>query len=106
VARAAEKSGLSSVHVLNDAARPLGRGFTVFMPLLFGEAGAPPATARLLAHVCISREFHCFAHNTSSPITTWLRALCAKRIRPSCPGPGIGAIGMCFYRRLRPVAVR
>src|SRR5262245_56473349 len=72
------------------------QGFTVFMPLLFGEAGAPPATARLTAQVCISREFHCFAHNKSSPITRWLRALCLQRIRPGCPGPGIGAIGMCF----------
>ena len=31
-----------------------------------------------------------------SPITRWLRALCVERIRPNCPGPGIGAIGMCF----------
>jgi dienelactone hydrolase len=72
------------------------QGFTVFMPLLFGEPGAPPATTRLALHVCISREFHCFAHNQSSPITRWLRALCVERIRPNCPGPGIGAIGMCF----------
>jgi len=80
-----------------DLARHIAaQGFTVFMPLLFGEAGAPPATARLTAHVCISREFHCFAHNKSSPITRWLRALCVQRIRPRCPGPGIGAIGMCF----------
>jgi dienelactone hydrolase len=69
---------------------------TARRPLLFGEAGAPPATARLTAHVCISREFHCFAHNKSSPITRWLRALCVQRIRARCPGPGIGAIGMCF----------
>jgi dienelactone hydrolase len=80
-----------------DLARHIAaQGFTVFMPLLFGEAGAPPATAQLTAHVCISREFHCFAHNKSSPITRWLRALCVQRIRPRCPGPGIGAIGMCF----------
>jgi dienelactone hydrolase len=71
-------------------------GFTVFMPLMFGEPGAPPATKSLTVHVCISREFHCFAHNESSPITRWLRALCVKRIRPNCPGPGIGAIGMCL----------
>jgi dienelactone hydrolase len=73
-----------------------GKGFTVFMPLLFGEPGAPPATARLTLRVCVSREFHCFAHNQSSPITRWLRALCVRRIRPECPGNGIGAIGMCF----------
>lgn len=72
------------------------RGFTVFMPLMFGEANTPPATSRLLLHVCISREFHCFAHRQSSPITRWLRSLCTLEIRPRCPGPGIGAIGMCF----------
>jgi len=71
------------------------RGFTVFMPLMFGEAGAPPSKS-LAARVCISREFNCFAHHESSPITRWLRSLCAARIRPQCPGPGIGAIGMCF----------
>jgi len=72
------------------------RGFTVFMPLMFGEAGAPPALKTLSVRVCISHEFHCFAHHESSPITRWLRGLCADRIRPRCPGPGIGAIGMCF----------
>ena len=71
------------------------RGFTVFMPLMFGDAGAPPSKS-LAARVCISREFNCFAHHESSPITRWLRSLCAARIRPRCPGPGIGAIGMCF----------
>jgi dienelactone hydrolase len=72
------------------------RGFTVFMPLLFGEAGAPPASKIHEARVCISREFHCFAQHESSPITRWLRSLCTTTIRPRCPGPGIGAIGMCF----------
>jgi len=72
------------------------RGFTVFMPLMFGEAAAPPAAKSLALRVCISREFHCFAHQKSSPVTRWLRNLCAVRIRPRCPGPGIGAIGMCF----------
>lgn len=72
------------------------RGFTVFMPLMFGEAAAAPAAKSLALRVCISREFHCFAQRESSPITRWLRSLCAARIRPRCPGPGIGAIGMCF----------
>ena len=72
------------------------RGFTVFMPLMFGEADAEPAAKSLAARVCISNEFHCFAHQKSSPITRWLRSLCTVRIRPRCPGLGIGAIGMCF----------
>ena len=72
------------------------RGFTVFMPLMFGEADAEPAAKSLAVRVCISNEFHCFAHQKSSPITRWLRSLSTVRIRPRCPGPGIGAIGMCF----------
>jgi len=78
------------------ATRIADRGFTVFMPLLFGKAGAPSATPRLLPRVCISHEFNCFARHESSPVTRWLRRLCTDRIRPRCPGPGIGAIGMCF----------
>jgi len=66
------------------------QGFTVFMPLLFGEPGAPPATARLALHVCISREFRCFAHNESSPITrlnlrtsfSWRGRIEHGRVRP------------------------
>jgi len=72
-----------------------GRGFTVYMPLMFGEAGERAGAGTLL-RVCISREFKLFAQRQSSPITQWLRALCAERIRPECPGPGIGAIGMCL----------
>src|SRR5262249_26585308 len=78
------------------AATIAGRGFTVFMPLMFGDANAPPAAKTLAPRVCISHEFNCFAQHESSPITRWLRALCARVIRPRSPGPGIGAIGMCF----------
>jgi dienelactone hydrolase len=78
------------------AATIADRGFTVFMPLMFGEANAPAAAKSLAVRVCVSREFHCFAHHESSPITRWLRGLCRREIRPRCPGPGIGAIGMCF----------
>lgn len=70
-------------------------GFKVYMPLMFGEAGERAGAGTLLG-VCISREFRLFAQRESSPITQWLRALCAERIRPECPGPGIGAIGMCL----------
>src|SRR5262249_30215658 len=75
------------------ATRIIEHGFTVFMPLLFGAPNSPPTAARNFLHVCISREFKCFATNQSSPITAWLRALCVERIRASCPGRGIGAIG-------------
>jgi dienelactone hydrolase len=74
----------------------VAQGFTVFLPLLFGEPETRPGSARFLLHVCLSDEFRCLAKNKSSPITSWLRALCVERIRPACPGPGIGAVGMCL----------
>ena len=73
--------------------------FTVFLPLLFGEANQPSSRLRTLGYftrICISREFRCFSANESSPITTWLRALCVQKIQPASNGRGIGAIGMCL----------
>jgi dienelactone hydrolase len=72
-----------------------GKGFRVYMPLMFGEAGERIGFGTA-ARLCISREFRLFAQRESSPVTEWLRALCVERIRPECPGPGIGAIGMCL----------
>lgn len=75
----------------------IDQGFTVFLPLMFGEPDAPPASFRLALPTCLRHEFHCLATQRSSPITRWLRALCLERIRPADPqGRGIGAIGMCF----------
>jgi dienelactone hydrolase len=70
------------------------QGFTVYLPLLFGQPG-DWKTLKYLAHVCISREFRLFADCGSSPVVDWLRALC-RRARTECPGKGVGAIGMCF----------
>ena len=73
-------------------------GFTVWMPNLFGEPGAPiriGSALCVLAKVCISSEFRAFASNASSPVTAWLRAL-AAHAHPLCGGKGVGAIGMCF----------
>jgi dienelactone hydrolase len=72
------------------------QGFRVFLPLFFGHAGGRSSPLVAAARLCISREFRLWAQNGSSPITGWLRTLCAERIRPDCPGPGIGAIGMCL----------
>lgn len=72
------------------------QGFRVFLPLLFGEAGVRGSVLGITARLCVSREFRLFAQRESSPVTRWLRALCVDRIRPECPGPGIGAIGMCL----------
>jgi len=73
-------------------------GFTVWMPDMFGKAGKPPSTGYSLASMaraCISREFHAFSANKSSPIVDWLRAL-AKHAHGVSGGKGVGAIGMCF----------
>ena len=85
--------------VAEFARRVAADGFRVYLPHLFGVPAKPISTPYLLGQMmraCISREFRCFAQHESSPITRWLRGLCAARIRPRCPGPGIGAIGMCF----------
>jgi dienelactone hydrolase len=73
-------------------------GFTVFMPQLFGDPGAPISMLRgvgVMLRACISREFRAFAANRSSPVVDWLRAL-AAHAHPECGGLGVGAIGMCF----------
>jgi dienelactone hydrolase len=77
--------------------RVAGRGLTAVLPVLFGTPGKPesPAyVAREFAWVCISREFACLAKGRSSPVTTWLRALC-RDVHGRCGGPGVGVIGMC-----------
>jgi dienelactone hydrolase len=75
------------------------RGFTVFLPLLFGDPNIPFSRARAVmnaAKLCISREIALFAENADSPVTTWLRGL-AVEIRRHCPdGRGVGVIGLCL----------
>ena len=85
-------------HVSRFARWVRDAGFTVWMPDLFGSAGAPISMPRALGTMlrgCISREFRAFAANASSPVIDWLRAL-AAHAHPLCGGRGVGAIGMCF----------
>jgi dienelactone hydrolase len=73
-------------------------GFTVWMPDLFGKAGAPVTPLYAMSSIargCISAEFRAFAANKSSPVVDWLRALAAHAY-PLSGGKGVGAIGMCF----------
>jgi len=73
-------------------------GFTVYMPLLFDRPDRPFSVVKtlgLVAQLCISQEFYCFAKHQSSPITQWLKALCRKA-HQDCGGPGVGVIGMCL----------
>jgi dienelactone hydrolase len=80
------------------ARRVRDEGFTVWMPQLFGDPGAPISPVRgvgVMLRACISREFRAFAAHRSSPVIHWLRALAAYA-HPECGGRGVGAIGMCF----------
>ncbi len=69
-------------------------GFTVFMPLLFGEPYDDKGFG-FFPQLCISREFKLFANGGGSPVVTWLKAL-ARHALAECGGPGVGAIGMCL----------
>lgn len=92
-----EMPGITQL-VANFARMVRDAGFTVWMPHMFGEAGRPPSgfyTLGSMAKACISREFHAFSANKSSPIVDWLRAL-AKHAHEKSGGKGVGAIGMCF----------
>jgi dienelactone hydrolase len=74
-------------------------GFTVYMPVLFGDPGRPVkvglhAVATMIRG-CIAREFHALRSNSSGPVNQWLRAL-ARLAMAESGGKGVGAIGMCF----------
>jgi dienelactone hydrolase len=77
--------------------RLVDAGYTVYLPSLFGRPGEPRTTwpmLRVMARLCVAREFAAFADRTS-PVVHWLRAL-AARAHGECGGPGVGAVGMCF----------
>jgi dienelactone hydrolase len=76
------------------ANRIASEGFSVYLPLLFGEPNATAMVADTL-RVCVSQEFKCFALNESSPITVWLRAL-GRKMYADLDGSGIGVIGLCL----------
>jgi dienelactone hydrolase len=74
------------------------RGFTVFLPEMFGVVDKPVSggyAVSSLVHCCVSQEFHVLATGGSSPITDWLRKLC-RQVHEELGGPGVGALGMCM----------
>jgi dienelactone hydrolase len=84
--------------VIGFADRVVAEGFTVFLPELFGTPGKEislPYALGQMARACVSREFSALASRQSSPITTYLRALC-RSVHAELGGKGVGAIGMCF----------
>ncbi|NIK58795.1 dienelactone hydrolase family protein [Kribbella shirazensis] len=73
-------------------------GFTVVIPSPFGTPGRPETigyTLGVIARLCVSKEFRCFAANAERPITKYLRAV-ATDLAARTPGRGVGVIGMCF----------
>lgn len=68
-------------------------GYTVYMPLLFGEPGGVYGLKPLL-WPCVWREFGLLSRRRKRPVTDWLRAL-SRRAKDERPGKGVGAIGMC-----------
>ncbi len=72
-------------------------GYTVYMPLLFGEPmqnyGAKP-----LLWPCVWKEFSVLSTHGKSPAADWLRSL-ARLAFKERGGRGVGAIGMCFTGR-------
>src|SRR5438067_10240549 len=83
------------------AVRSLGprRRLPVYMPSLFGDAGAPITksikTFRTIAGTCVAGQFHVLRSHSSRPIADWLREL-AKQAHREAGGRGVVAIGMCF----------
>jgi len=80
------------------ATRVADAGFTVVLPNMFGTPQKPPTplyVAGQLARACVSREFYVLATRRSSPITSYLRALC-RAVHAEIGGKGVGAIGMCL----------
>lgn len=93
----AEMPGISP-HVTRFARWIRDAGFCVWMPSLFGRDGeivSAQEGAAIFQRACVSAEFHAFAQNGSSPITSWLKQL-ARHAHKQCGGAGVGAIGMCF----------
>lgn len=77
-------------------------GYTVYLPLFFGEPGEKNtipslafATAKYFAELCVSKEFAIFSAGKTSPIVDWLKGLC-RLAHKECGYGGVGAIGMCL----------
>jgi dienelactone hydrolase len=84
--------------VLTFARRVVDRGFSVWMPSLFGTPGKPMSMGYVLRSVskaCVARDFVTFALDRTGPIIGWLRALPAHA-HAECGGPGVGVVSMCF----------
>ena len=82
-------------HTLELAERLHNDGFTVYLPVLFGEPDCDFEPLKNLGRVCISREFRVLTKRGRGPVSDFLRALC-RHMQQECGGKPVGAIGMCF----------
>jgi dienelactone hydrolase len=69
-------------------------GFTIYMPLMFGEPMKNYGNLPLL-WPCVWKEFNLLTARGKSPATDWIRAL-ARQAHAEQGGKGVGAIGMCL----------
>jgi len=69
-------------------------GFTIYMPLMFGEPMQNYGSWPIL-WTCVRKEFNLLSARGRSPATDWLRAL-ARQAHAEQGGKGVGAIGMCL----------
>ena len=70
-------------------------GYKVVLPHLFGPLGKTSVVGNLMRVFCMRKEFTLFSKNKTSPIVSWLKALCRKE-RKDNGVPGVAVIGMCL----------
>ncbi len=70
-------------------------GYRVALPHLFGPIGKISMAMNTLRVLCMRRLFTLFAKDHSSPVVSWLMALCRK-LRDDSGRPGVGVVGMCL----------
>lgn len=80
---------------LDLAERLHADGFTVYLPVLFGEPGSAWEPVKNFVHICVSAEFRLLAQRERGPVSDYLRALC-RHMQQECGGRPVGAIGLCF----------
>lgn len=73
----------------------VNRGFCVVLPHLFGPLGRTSMLGNTVRVLCMRREFRIFESKKTSPVVSWLRALCADA-KQRHNVPGVGVIGMCL----------
>ncbi|MEM6724591.1 MAG: dienelactone hydrolase family protein [Bacteroidota bacterium] len=87
------------VECVSFAERLRAQGFTVYLPLLFGQPNMKMesilAMMRYPVMMCIRRELYLFKKNTTSPIMDWLRNL-SQYVNDQHQLDRVGAIGMCM----------